>query len=145
MTLDLTLPDPNVPVGSYLMSVRTGDLVYLSGHGAFEDGLPVQTGRLGESMTTEQGVRAADAVMLNLLATIRSELGDLSRIARVVKVVVFVNSAPGFTEQHVVANGATDLLATVLGERGRAARSAIGVAALPLGFAVEIEAVVEVA
>jgi enamine deaminase RidA (YjgF/YER057c/UK114 family) len=145
MTLDLTLPDPNVPVGSYLMSVRTGDLVYLSGHGAFEDGLPVQTGRLGESMTTEQGVRAADAVMLNLLATIRSELGDLSRIARVVKVVVFVNSAPGFTEQHVVANGATDLLATVLGEKGRAARSAIGVAALPLGFAVEIEAVVEVA
>jgi enamine deaminase RidA (YjgF/YER057c/UK114 family) len=145
MTLDLTLPDPNVPVGSYLMSVRTGDLVYLSGHGAFEDGLPVQTGRLGESMTTEQGVRAAEAVMLNLLATIRSELGDLSRIAKVVKVVVFVNSAPGFTEQHVVANGATDLLATVLGERGRAARSAIGVAALPLGFAVEIEAVVEVA
>jgi enamine deaminase RidA (YjgF/YER057c/UK114 family) len=145
MTLDLTLPDPNVPVGSYLMSVRTGDLVYLSGHGAFEDGLPVQTGRLGESMTTEQGVRAAHAVMLNLLATIRSELGDLSRIARVVKVVVFVNSAPGFTEQHVVANGATDLLATVLGEKGRAARSAIGVAALPLGFAVEIEAVVEVA
>jgi enamine deaminase RidA (YjgF/YER057c/UK114 family) len=145
MTLDLTLPDPNVPVGSYLMSVRTGDLVYLSGHGAFEDGLPVQTGRLGESMTTEQGVRAAEAVMLNLLATIRSELGDLSRIARVVKVVVFVNSAPGFTEQHVVANGATDLLATVLGEKGRAARSAIGVAALPLGFAVEIEAVVEVA
>jgi enamine deaminase RidA (YjgF/YER057c/UK114 family) len=145
MTLNLTLPDPNVPVGSYLMSVRTGDLVYLSGHGAFEDGLPVQTGRLGESMTTEQGVRAADAVMLNLLATIRSELGDLSRIARVVKVVVFVNSAPGFTEQHVVANGATDLLATVLGEKGRAARSAIGVAALPLGFAVEIEAVVEVA
>jgi enamine deaminase RidA (YjgF/YER057c/UK114 family) len=145
MTLDLTLPDPNVPVGSYLMSVRTGDLVYLSGHGAFEDGLPVQTGRLGESMTTEQGVRAAEAVMLNLLATIRSELGDLSRIAKVVKVVVFVNSAPGFTEQHVVANGATDLLATVLGEKGRAARSAIGVAALPLGFAVEIEAVVEVA
>jgi enamine deaminase RidA (YjgF/YER057c/UK114 family) len=144
MTFDLALPAPNVPVGSYVMAVRTGDLMFLSGHGAFEDGRPVHTGRLGETMTSEQGARAAETVMLNLLATIRAELGDLSRVARVVKVVVFVNSAPDFTEQHLVANGATDLLARVFGGAGRPARSAVGVAALPLGFAVEIEAIVEV-
>jgi enamine deaminase RidA (YjgF/YER057c/UK114 family) len=144
MMLDLTLPAVNVPVGSYVMAVRTGDLLFLSGHGAFEDGRPVHTGRLGETMTTEQGARAAEAVMLNLLATVRAELGDLSRVARVVKVVVFVNSTPHFTEQHLVANGATDLLARVFGPAGRPARSAIGVASLPLGFAVEVEAVVEI-
>jgi enamine deaminase RidA (YjgF/YER057c/UK114 family) len=144
MMLDLTLPAVNVPVGSYVMAVRTGDLLFLSGHGAFEDGRPVHTGRLGETMTTEQGARAAEAVMLNLLATVRAELGDLSRVARVVKVVVFVNSTPHFTEQHLVANGATDLLARVFGPPGRPARSAIGVASLPLGFAVEVEAVVEI-
>ena len=141
---DLLLPAANVPVGSYAMAVRTGDLLFLAGHGAFEDGRPVHTGRLGETMTTEQGARAAEAVMLNLLATARADLGDLSRVARVVKVVVFVNSTPDFTEQHLVANGATDLLARVFGPAGRPARSAIGVSALPLGFAVEIEAVVEI-
>jgi enamine deaminase RidA (YjgF/YER057c/UK114 family) len=145
MTFDRALPAPNVPVGNYVMAVRSGDLLFLSGHGAFEDGRPVLTGRLGETMTSEQGARAAETVMLNLLATIRAELGgDLSRLARVVKVVVFVNSAPDFTEQHLVANGATDLLARVFGDAGRPARSAVGVAALPLGFAVEIEAIVEV-
>ena len=138
------LPAANVPVGSYTMAVRTGDLLFLSGHGAFEDGRPVHTGRLGETMTTEQGARAAEAVMLNLLATAQADLGDLSRVARMVKVVVFVNSTPDFTEQHLVANGATDLLARVFGPAGRPARSAIGVSALPLGFAVEIEAVMEI-
>jgi enamine deaminase RidA (YjgF/YER057c/UK114 family) len=144
VTLDHALPAPNVPVGSYVMAIRTGNLLFLSGHGAFEDGRPVHTGRLGETMTTEQGARAAEAVMLNLLATVRAELGDLSRVARVVKVVVFVNSTPDFTEQHLVANGAIDLLARVFGPAGRPARSAVGVACLPLGFAVEIEAVVEI-
>jgi enamine deaminase RidA (YjgF/YER057c/UK114 family) len=144
MTLEPALPAPNVPVGSYVMAVRGGDLLFLSGHGAFEDGLPVHTGRVGETMTTEQGAGAAEAVMLNLLAAVRAELGDLSRVVRVVKVVVFVNSTPDFTEQHLVANGATDLLARVFGDAGRPARSAIGVAALPLGFAVEIEAVMEI-
>jgi enamine deaminase RidA (YjgF/YER057c/UK114 family) len=117
VTLDHALPAPNVPVGSYMMAIRTGNLLFLSGHGAFEDGRPVHTGRLGETMTTEQGARAAEAVMLNLLATVRAELGDLSRVARVVKVVVFVNSTPDFTEQHVVANGAIDLLAGSSGPR----------------------------
>jgi enamine deaminase RidA (YjgF/YER057c/UK114 family) len=144
MRPDLTLPAPNVPVGGYVMAVRTGDLLFLSGHGAFEDGHPVHTGRLGDTMTAEQGARAAEAVMLNLLATVRAELGDLSRVARVVKVVVFVSSTPEFTEQHLVANGATDLLARVFGPAAGPARSAIGVASLPLGFAVEIEAVLEI-
>jgi len=145
MTLDLDLPTPNVPVGSYSMAVRTGNLLFLAGHGAFEDGRPMHTGRLGETMTTEQGARAAEAVMLNLLATVQAELGDLSRLTRVIKVVVFVNSTPGFTEQHLVANGATDLLVKIFGPASLPARSAIGVASLPLGFAVEIEAVTEIA
>jgi enamine deaminase RidA (YjgF/YER057c/UK114 family) len=145
VTNDLALPDVNQPVGSYTMAVRTGDLMFLSGHGAFVDGAPAHLGRLGESLTTAEGVLAAETVMKNLLATLRDELGSLDRVARVVKVVVFVNSTPDYAEQHLVANGATDLLVEVFGDRiGRPARSAVGVAALPLGFAVEIEAVVEV-
>lgn len=145
MNIDLTLPPPARAVGTYAMAVRTGGLLFVSGHGAFEDGRPIHTGRLGESLTTEQGARAAEAVMLGLLATARAELGDLERVKRVVKVVVFVSSTPAYTEQHVVANGATDLLVRVLGQyRGRPARSAIGVAALPLGFAVEIEAIIQI-
>lgn len=138
------LPQVNVPVANYLMAVRTGSLLFLSGHGAFEGGRPVHTGRLGEDLSTEEGRVAAEAVMLNLLATVRAELGTLSAVVRVVKVVVFVSSTPAFTEQHVVANGATDLLVRAFGEEvGRPSRSAVGVAALPLGFAVEIEAVLE--
>jgi len=145
MASDLALPEVNRPVGSYTMAVRAGDLLFLSGHGAFEAGSPVHLGRLGESLTTAEGARAAATVMRNLLATLRQELGDLDQVSRVVKVVVFVNSAPAFDEQHLVANGATDLLVEVFGEAiGKPARSAIGVASLPLGFAVEIEAVVEV-
>lgn len=144
MMLEEALPAPNVPVGSYVMAVRTGDLLFVSGHGAFENGHPVHIGRLGKTMTTEQGARAAAAVMRNLLATVRAELGDLSHVAQVVKVVVFVNSAPDFTEQHLVANGATDLLASVFGAAGRCARSAVGVVSLPLGFAVEIETIVKI-
>lgn len=145
MDIDLTLPPPARAVGTYAMTVRTGGLLFVSGHGAFEDGRPIHTGRLGESLTTDQGARAAEAVTLGLLATMQDELGDLQRVGRVVKVVVFVSSTPAFTEQHIVANGATDLLVRVFGEnRGRPARSAIGVAALPLGFAVEIEAIVEI-
>jgi len=145
MNIDLALPPPARAVGTYAMTVRTGGLLFVSGHGAFEDGRPIHTGRLGESLTTDQGARAAEAVTLGLLATMQDELGDLQRVVRVVKVVVFVSSTPAFTEHHIVANGATDLLVRVLGEnRGRPARSAIGVAALPLGFAVEIEAIVEI-
>ena len=140
------LPMPHPAVGTYDMAVRTGSLLFVSGHGAFDRGRPIHTGRLGEQLTTAEGAAAAKAVMLNLLATVKAEVGDLSRVTRFVKVVVFVNSAPNFEEQHLVANGATDLLVRAFGDRiGRPARSAVGVAALPLGFAVEIEAVVEVA
>jgi enamine deaminase RidA (YjgF/YER057c/UK114 family) len=117
-------------------------LIFLSGHGCFDNAAPIHVGKLGADLTTEQGRQAARAVALNLLATIIDRVGDLSRVAQIVKMVVFVNSTPDFTEQHLVANGATDLLIEVLGEAGRSARSAIGVASLPLGFAVEIEAVI---
>jgi enamine deaminase RidA (YjgF/YER057c/UK114 family) len=145
MAPDLALPDPHPAVGSYAMAVRSGSLLFLSGHGAFVDGVPAHTGRLGDTMTTEQGRAAAEAVARSLLATMSAELGGLHRVARVVKLLVLVCSAPGFHEQHLVADGASDLLIDVLGDQvGRAARSAVGVAALPLGFAVEIEAVVEI-
>lgn len=140
----LALPQVNTPVANYLMAIHVGSWLFVSGHGAFDGSTPVHTGRLGEDLSTKDGRRAAEAVMLNLLATVQAELGSLSAVAQVVKVVVFVNSAPGFTEQHLVADGATDLLARVFGDAvGRPARSAVGVAALPLGFAVEIEAVLE--
>src|SRR5215212_7702248 len=99
MNIDLTLPPPARAVGTYAMAVRTGGLLFVSGHGAFEDGRPIHTGRLGES-----------------LATAQDDLGDLERVERVIKVVVFVSSTPTFTQQHVVANGATDLLVRAFGE-----------------------------
>lgn len=142
---ELVLPQANTPVGGYVMAVRSGNLLFVSGHGPFEDGEPCYLGRLGDSLTTEEGARAAEVVTLNLLATLRQELGDLDRIVRFVKLVVFVSSTLGYAEQHLVANGATDLLTRVFGESiGKPARSAVGVASLPLGFSVEIEAVVEV-
>lgn len=142
----LALPEVNRPVANYVMSVRTGPLLFVSGHGAFVEGRPVHTGRLGEDLAVEDGRLAAQAVMLNLLATVRAELGSLSAVVRFLKVVVFVSSTPDFTAQHLVADGATDLLVRAFGDEvGRPARSAVGVAALPLGFAVEIEAVVEAA
>ena len=142
--LGLALPTHNTPVGSYAMATRAGTLLFVSGHGAFHEGRPRHLGRLGSELDTADGAAAAQEVMLNLLATVKAEVGQLSR-ARCLKVVVFVSSAPGFSEQHLVANGATDLLVRLYGEdAGRTARSAVGVAALPLGFAVEIEAVFEV-
>ena len=143
--LGLELPTPNTPVGSYVMATQTGPLLFVSGHGAFRDGSPVHLGRLGADLSTREGAAVAEVVMLGLLATVKARLGELSRVARFVKVVVFVSSTAEFAEQHVVADGATNLLVEVFGEdAGRPARSAVGVAGLPLGFAVEIEAVLEV-
>ena len=140
------LPMRHPAVGTYVMAARSGSLLFVSGHGAFDGGRPIHTGRLGEELSTAEGTAAAEAVMMNLLATVKAEVGDLSRVARFVKVVVFVNSAPHYTEQHVVADGATDLLVRTFGDRiGRPARSAVGMAGLPLGLAVEIEAIVEAA
>lgn len=141
--LGLKLPEANAPVGSYRMARRSDATLFVSGHGAFHAGVPMHTGRLGESLTTQQGADAARDVMLHLLATVRAEVGALARV-RFSKVVVLVSSTPEYVEQHLVANGATDLLVAVFGEDGRPARTTMGVAALPLGFAVEIEAQLQV-
>jgi enamine deaminase RidA (YjgF/YER057c/UK114 family) len=140
----LTLPTPHPPAANYFMTVRTGSLLFASGHGPFVNGKPAHTGKLGADLTVESGQRAAKTVMLNLLATLKAELKELSRVSRFVKLLVFVNATPDFAEHHLVANGATDLLVKAFGDTGRPTRSTIGVASLPFDFAVEIEAVVEI-
>ena len=142
--MGLVLPDAPAPAANYVPTVRTGDLLWVSGQiSAGPDG-PI-TGRLGDGFDVEQGAAAARACALALLAQVKAACdGDLGRLVRVVKLVGFVASAPGFTDQPRVVNGASDLLAELLGDRGRHARSAVGVAALPFGVAVEIEGVFEV-
>lgn len=140
----LTIPAAHPAVANYVPAVRTGRLVFLSGHGPFVEGRLAHTGKLGAELSVEEGRRAAEAVALNMLGTLKSELGELSRVSRFVKLLVLVNAVPEFTEHHLVANGATDLLVKVFGDPGRPARSAAGMSSLPLDFAVEIEAVVEV-
>ena len=125
--------------------IRTGDLVMLSGQVAFVGDKLLAVGRVGDDVDIETAQRCARQCTLNLLGRLREELGTLERITKVVKVTVFVASAPGFREQHVVANGASDVIREVLGESGRHARAALGVAELPLGSPVEVEAIVEVA
>lgn len=136
------VPDPDATVRAL---VRTGNLMMLSGQVAFAGDQLLAVGRLGDDVDVDTGHRCARQCALNLLGRVREELGTLDRIARVVKVTVFVASAPGFREQHVVANGASDVIREVLGEAGRHARAALGVAELPLGSPVEVEAIVEVA
>lgn len=135
-------PGPDTTVRAL---IRTGDLIVLSGQVAFAGNQLLAVGRLGDDINLETGLRCARQCALNLLGRLREELGTLDRIARVVKVTVFVASAPGFREQHVVANGASDVIREVLGEAGRHARAALGVTELPLGSPVEVEAIVEVA
>ena len=143
--LGLELPAPPVPVAAYSLAVRTGDLLYLSGTTCYRDGQPMYRGKVGRDLTVQQGYDAARQTALNLLAVIRDDVGDLGRIAQVVKVNGYVNSAPGFVEQPAVMNGASELLLAVLGDRGRHARTSIGVAELPGDIPVEIEMVVQVA
>jgi enamine deaminase RidA (YjgF/YER057c/UK114 family) len=138
------LPAAKAPVASYLPIVRTGNLLYISGQISSGDN-GVVTGCLGENMNVVQGGNAAELAALNVLAQIVHNGGiDLDAIKRVVKVSVFVASTPEFTEHHLVANGGSNLIVGVLGDKGKHARAAIGVAALPFGAAVEIEAIVEV-
>ena len=142
--LGLTLPQPAAPVASYVPAVRSGNLLHISGQISFaEDGSLIQ-GRLGETMGLEEGQAAARRCGLMLLAQMKAALGSLDKVVRVVKLGVFVNSAGDFTDQPKVANGASDLMQQVFGEAGRHARSAVGVPVLPLGVAVEVDAIVEV-
>lgn len=143
-SLGITLPPVSTPAAAYVPFARTGNLVFLSGHIARKDGKPL-TGQLGGNITTEQGKEAARAIAIDLMATLQSALGDLNKIKRIVKLMVLVNSAPTFTEQHLVGNGASELFREVFGESGLHARSAFGVAQIPLGACVEIELIAEVA
>ncbi|HEV7663993.1 MAG TPA: RidA family protein [Chloroflexota bacterium] len=142
--LSYTLPTPPPPIGTYVGAVRTGNLLFLSGKGPTLAGGKEWRGKLGAELSTEEGYQAARDTMLNLLAVLRAELGELSRVQRVVKLLGMVNSTPEFDQQPKVINGASDLLVDVFGERGRHARSAVGMAALPNGIPVEIEMIVEV-
>ena len=141
--LGIALPPVAVPAAAYVPFVRTGNLVFLSGHIARKDGKP-WVGRLGQDMATAQGAEAARAVAIDLMGTLKAAVGDLERVRRIVKVMSLVNSTPDFVEQHLVTNGCSELLAQVFGDRGAHARSAFGVPTLPLGACVEIELIAEV-
>jgi enamine deaminase RidA (YjgF/YER057c/UK114 family) len=141
--LKIILPEVEPPVAAFVPVVRTGNLLFVSGHIAKKDGKP-WTGKLGENLVTAQGKVAARGIAIELLATMHAALGDLNKITRIVKLLVLVNSAPDFTEQHLVANGASELVVELFGGKGAHARSAFGVAQIPLGACVEIELVAEV-
>ena len=142
--LGLALPSDAPPLAAYVPAVRSGDLVFTAGQLPRRDGELVATGKVGAEVTPEVAAEAAAACALNALAAVKGEVGDLSAVRRVVKVVVFVASAPDFTGQPGVANGASELLGKVFGDAGVHARSAVGVAVLPLDVPVEVELVVEV-
>ena len=142
--LGITLPTPAAPVANYVPFVRTGNLVFLSGHVAKRDGKP-WVGQLGLDMDTATGQQAARAVAIDLMGTLSAALqGDLERVVGIVKLMGLVNSTPQFTEHHLVINGCSQLLGEVFGERGAHARSAFGAAQIPLGCCVEIELIAEV-
>lgn len=143
--LGLTLPPVAVPAAAYVPAVRTGNHVYTSGQVPFVDGALPATGKVGAEVSPEQAYDLAQVCALNALAAIKAELGDLSQVTRVVKLLVFVASAPDFTGQPQVGNGASELLGKVFGDAGQHARSAVGVAVLPLDAPVEVEMIVEVA
>lgn len=143
--LNIALPAVAVPAAAYVMYVQTGNTVFLSGHIAKKDGKP-WVGQLGRNMTTDEGRQAARAVAIDLIATLQAACGgDLNRVRRIVKVMSLVNSTGDYTEQHLVTNGASELIGEIFGESGRHARSAFGVAQVPLGACVEIELIAELA
>ena len=142
--LNITLPVLGAPAGAYLPFVQTGNLVFLSGHLARKDG-QVWQGQLGGAISTEEGQQAARAIAIELMGTLQAACGgDLNRVKRIVKVMSLVNSTPTFTEQHLVTNGCSELLGQVFGDKGKHARSAFGVAQIPLGACVEIELIAEI-
>ena len=141
--LNITLPPVATPAAAYVPFVQTGNLVFLSGHIAKKDG-KVWTGQFGKTMTTAEGQAAARAVAIDLLGTLHAAVGDLNRVTRIVKLMSLVNSTADFTEQHLVTNGASELIGQLFGARGAHARSAFGVAQIPMGACVEIEMIAEV-
>jgi enamine deaminase RidA (YjgF/YER057c/UK114 family) len=142
-TLGITLPPVAAPVAAYVPFVQAGKLVFLSGHIAKKDGKP-WVGQLGKNITTEEGKAAARAIAIDLMGTLHAAVGDLNKITRIVKLMSLVNSTGDFTEQHLVTNGASELFAEVFGPAGSHARSAFGVAQVPMGACVEIDLIAEV-
>ncbi len=141
--LNITLPVVSAPAAAYLPFVQTGNLVFLSGHLAKKDGAVI-VGQLGKNVTTAEGKLAARAIAIDLMGTLQAAVGDLSRVKRIVKLMSLVNSTADFTEHHLVTNGASELLVEVFGDAGKHARSAFGVAQIPMGACVEIEMIAEV-
>ena len=141
--LGITLPAVATPAAAYVPFVRTGNLVFLSGHIAKKDGKS-WVGQLGKNMATEEGKQAARAIAIDLMGTLHAAVGDLGKVKRIVKLMGLVNSTSEFTEQHLVINGASELFAQVFGDKGSHARSAFGVAQIPMGACVEIELIAEV-
>lgn len=142
--LGLAVPEVAAPVAAYVPAVRTGNLVLTSGQIPVRAGVPIATGKVGDTISLETAVECAQQCVLNALAAVKAEIGDLASVKRVVKVNAFVASAPDFTAQAQVANGASELLGTVFGGAGVHARAAVGVAVLPLDVPVEVEIMVEV-
>jgi enamine deaminase RidA (YjgF/YER057c/UK114 family) len=142
--LGIELPPLAIPAAAYVPFVRTGHLVFVSGHIAKREGKP-WVGQLGRDLDTATGKLAARAVAIDLLGTLHAAIGDLNKVERIVKVMSLVNSTPTFTEQHLVTNGCSELLGEVFAEKGAHARSAFGVAQIPLGACVEIELIAQVA
>ena len=142
-TLGITLPAVSTPAAAYLPFVQTGKLIFLSGHLAKKDG-KVIVGQLGKDTNLEEGKQAARAIAIDLMGTLHAAVGDLNKVKRIVKVMGLVNSTADFTDQHLVTNGCSELLSEVFGKAGQHARSAFGVAQIPMGACVEIEMVVEV-
>ncbi|MGB3465454.1 MAG: RidA family protein [Cyclobacteriaceae bacterium] len=143
--LGITLPEMSVPVANYVKYVRTGNLIFIAGHGPCSPRTEGDTGTVGKDLTVEEGYQAARRTAICLLGTINHAVGgDLSKVKRIVKVFGMVNSAPDFNEQHLVINGCSDLLVEVFGEKGKHARAAVGMVSLPVNLSVEIEMVIEV-
>ena len=143
LQLGISLPPVAIPAAAYLPFVRTGNLVFVSGHIARKDGKP-WVGQLGLTMATEEGKAAARAIAIDLMGTLQAAVGDLNKVVRIVKLMSLVNSTATFTEQHLVTNGASELFGEVFGAAGAHARSAFGVAQIPMGACVEIELIAEV-
>lgn len=142
--LDITLAQANAPVANYVSAVRSGNLIFLAGHLPKREDGSLVTGKLGTELATKDGYEAARLTAIALIGTLKGELGDLSKVKRIVKVSGMVNASPDYTEHSKVINGCSDLLVDVFGERGRHARIACGYSSLPLNAAVEIDLIVEV-